>query len=488
MTTHYLACDLGADSGRLMLGTLAGGRLTLEEVHRFANAPVKAGGSLHWDWEGLWSELKKGLAKVSARRLPVSSISCDSWGVDYMLLDAQGRVMPPVYHYRDPRCQRGVERVRARVPWETVFAETGIQFMPLNTIYQLAAEEPGRLASADRLLGIGDAFNYFLSGAAKTEASLASTTQLYNPLARAWSRRLLEALEIPAGLWTEIVPSGTRLGLIGEGLSRETGLPRIEVIASCSHDTGAAVAAVPAGGGSWAYLSSGTWSLIGVELPAPIINDQCRDLNLTNEIGFGGTVRLLKNIIGLWLVQESRRAWSKAGRDHSFIELEELARSAPPFRSLIDPSDPRFLGPDDMPEKIAAQCRERGQPVPSGPGATIRAVYESLALFYRHTLRQIEQLIGRRIERLHIVGGGSKDGTLNQFAANALGIPVVAGPAEATAAGNLLIQAIALGHLPSLAAAREVVRRSLTGRTYLPEDAEAWEAACARFERLVAPV
>ncbi|HOX03741.1 MAG TPA: rhamnulokinase family protein [Candidatus Paceibacterota bacterium] len=488
MTTHYLACDLGADSGRLMLGTLAGGRLTLEEAHRFTNAPIKSGGSMHWDWEGLWGELKKGLAKVAERRLPVSSVSCDSWGVDYVLLDGQGRVMPPVHHYRDPRCQRGVERVRARVAWETVFAETGIQFMPLNTIYQLAAEEPGRLASAHRLLGIGDAFNYFLSGAAKTEASLASTTQLYNPLERTWSRRLLEALEIPAGLWTEIVPSGTRLGFMDEGLSRETGLPRIEVIASCSHDTGAAVAAVPAGGGSWAYLSSGTWSLIGVELPAPIINDQCRDLNLTNEIGYGGTVRLLKNIIGLWLVQECRRAWSKAGREYSFIELEELARSAPPFRSLIDPADARFLSPDDMPEKIAAQCRERGQPAPSDPGATIRAVYESLALFYRHTLRRIEQLIGRRIERMHIVGGGSKDGTLNQFTANALGIPVVAGPAEATAAGNLLIQAIALGHLPSLAAAREVVRQSLTGRTYLPEEAEAWEAAYRRFERLVAPV
>ncbi|MCL5097266.1 MAG: rhamnulokinase [Candidatus Omnitrophica bacterium] len=485
MTHHYLACDLGADSGRLMLGSLDEQRLALEELHRFPNSPAKLNGSLCWDIPRLLEELKAGLKKAAKRGLSIASISCDSWGVDYLLYNSKWELIPPTYHYRDARCQRGVERVRSKVDWNTVFDETGIQFMPLNTIYQLAAETPDRLGRAQRLLCIGDGFNFYLSGAAKAEVSLASTTQLYNPRTKTWSKRLIDALDLPIGLFPDIAPSGTRLGALKPELARETGLPAIQVVATCSHDTGAAVAAVPASGTDWAYLSSGTWSLIGVELAEPIITPACRDLNFTNEIGYGSSVRLLKNIIGLWLVQECRRHWAKESKPYDFASLERLAAAAPPFVSLINPADARFLAPDDMPAKIASYCREHQQPVPTDVGATVRCIYESLALLYRRTLLNVEKLIGRKIARLHIVGGGSKDSLLNQFSANALQIPVIAGPVEATAAGNVLIQAITLGHLPSLEAARQVVRHSMAGTTIQPEATAQWEQAYGRFEKLL---
>lgn len=485
MPTHYLACDLGADSGRLMLGTLTNGNIAVEELHRFPNGPVKTSGALHWNLDGLFAELKIGLKQAAARNLPIAGISSDSWGVDYVLLDDRGQVMPPVWCYRDARTAGGVETVRARVDWPATYAETGIQFMAINTIYQLATEPPERLARASQILLIGDAFNYFCSGVARNEVSLASTTQLYNPQAKAWSNKLLDALKLRENLLAPLCPSGTRLGPLKHSLATETGLSQIEVIASCSHDTGAAVAAVPASGENWAYLSSGTWSLIGVEWPEPVINDQARTLGFTNEIGHGDSVRLLKNIVGLWVVQECRRHWAREGKKYDFATLEKLAAEARPFVSLINPDDPRFMSPDDMPRKIAAFCRETGQPEPADPGACMRCIYESLALFYRVVLRRLERLTGRKIERLHIVGGGSKDMTLNQYAANALKIPLVVGPAECAALGNILVQAIALGHLPALAAAREVVRNSFELKTVTPQDAAQWDAAAARFEKLV---
>ncbi len=485
MPTHYLACDLGADSGRLMLGTLDNGKLILEELHRFSNGPVKTGDGLHWNIDGLFNELKAGLKKAAARRLPIASISTDSWGVDYVLYDGQGRILPPVWHYRDARTAVGVENAKARVDWPTIYSETGIQFMALNTIYQLAAEPPARLAGAKQLLLIGDAFNYFCSGTARNEVSLASTTQLYNPQTRTWSKKLLGALGLREELFAPLCPSGTRLGRLKKELAVETGLPQIEVIATCSHDTGAAVAAIPASGENWACLSSGTWSVMGVEWPQPVITELGRGFGFTNEIGFGNTVRLLKNIVGLWIVQECRRQWEKEGKKYDFAALEQLAAEAPPLVSLINPNDPRFLSPDGMPEKIAAYCRETGQPVPGNHGAFVRCIYESLALSYRAVLRRLNRLIGGRIERLHIVGGGSQARMLNQFAANAVKIPVLAGPTECTALGNILIQAITLGHLPSLAAAREVVRNSFELKTVTPQDAATWDAAAARFEKLL---
>jgi rhamnulokinase len=485
MPTHYLACDLGADSGRLMLGTLDGGKIVLEELHRFPNGPVKTSGALHWNFDALLNELKTGLKKAAARQLPIASISTDSWGVDYVLYDERGTVMSPVWCYRDSRTAFGVENAKSRTDWPTIYAETGIQFMALNTIYQLAAEPPERLARVKQLLLIGDAFNYFCSGVARNEVSLASTTQLYNPKTRTWSKKLLDALKLREDMFAPICASGTKLGPLKKNLATEVGLPQIEVIASCSHDTGAAVAAVPASGENWAYLSSGTWSLMGVEWPQPIITDQGRALGFTNEIGFGNSVRLLKNIVGLWIVQECRRQWTKEGKKYDFAALEQLAAAAPPFVSLINADDPRFLSPDNMPKKIAEFCQETGQPVPANHAAYMRCIYESLALFYRVVLRRIERLTGKKIGQLHIVGGGSKDATLNQFAANALKIPVIAGPTECTATGNMLVQAIALGHIPSHAAAREIVRNSFEMKTFTPQDSAQWDAAAARFEKLL---
>lgn len=468
-----------------MLGTLDGEKILLEELHRFSNAPVKTDGAMHWNIEGLFAELNVGLKQAAARKLPIASISTDSWGVDYVLYDADGKMMLPVWHYRDARTARGVENVKARVDWPMIYGETGIQFMAINTIYQLAAEPPERLAAAKQLLLIGDAFNYYCSGVAKNEESLASTTQLYNPRTKAWSEKLLAALGLRDEMFAPVVASGTKLGKLKPELAAETGLPEIEVIASCSHDTGAAVAAVPAAGESWAYLSSGTWSLMGVEWPQPIITEQGRDANFTNEIGFGGTVRLLKNIVGLWVVQECKRDWARQGRDYDYATLTRLAAEAKPFASLINPADPRFVSPDNMPAKIVAFCQETRQPVPETPGEFVRCALESLALFYRVTLRQLEGIIGRKIETLHIVGGGSQNQLLNQFAANSLQIPIVAGPTECTALGNILVQAIALGHLPSLASAREVVRESFAVATIKPQAASEWDAAFARFEKLL---
>ena len=482
MATHYLACDLGAESGRLMLGSLTEGKLALEEIHRFPNTPLKVDGSLHWDIPFLFEELKAGLRKVGTRGIPIASISTDSWGVDYTLFDPKGSLISPTFHYRDARTAQGVQNVRSRIDWPTIFSETGIQFMPLNTIYQLAAEPPERLARADRMLMIADAFNYLLCGEAKIEESNASTTQLYNPRTRRWSDLLIAALGLPQKLFPPIVPAGTKLGQLKPDLASASGLGRIEVIASCSHDTGAAVAGVPASGGHWAYVSSGTWSLLGVELASPILSEACRELNFTNEIGFGASVRLLKNIIGLWLVQECRRQWAAAGEEYDYATLTSLAAAARPFVSLINPADPRFVSPGDMPEKIAGFCRETQQPVPESPGAFIRCALESLALLYRRTLRQVESLIRKRIERLHIVGGGSRNALLNQFTANALQIPVMTGPIEATAAGNVLIQAIALGHVPSLDAAREIVRNSFETAVVAPADDAVWETQYRRFE------
>ena len=485
MAMHYLACDLGADSGRLILGTLDHGKISLEELHRFPTGATKVAGALHWEFDRLLNELKAGLKIAAAKKLPIASISTDSWGVDYVVYDERGLPMLPVWCYRDSRTVAGVEIVKDKVEWPVIYAETGIQFMALNTIYQVATEPAERLAKAKHILLIGDAFNFFCSGVARNEVTNASTTQLYNPTQKLWSKRLFTALGLREGLFAPICPSGTKLGPLKKNLALEVGLPPIEVVASCSHDTGAAVAAVPASGENWAYLSSGTWSLMGVEKSQPVINEQSRNLGFTNEIGYGDTVRLLKNIVGLWLIQESRRHWNKNGKKLEFADLEKLAGAAPPFISLINPDDPRFLSPDDMPGKIADFCRETGQPVPTDIGASVRCIYESLALFYRCTLRKIERLTGQKIERMHIVGGGSKDTTLNQFTANALKIPVLAGPTECAALGNILVQAIALGHVESHEAAREIVRNSFELKTFTPQDAAHWDAAAARFEKLL---
>jgi len=495
-TTHHLAVDLGAESGRVMLGTVGTDRLSLEEVHRFSNVPLRTDAGLHWNIPALFSGVKEGLSKAGERGIPIASVSCDSWGLDYVLLDAWNKTIEPVFHYRDARTKAGVKTLLAKLKWEDIFAETGVQFMPINTLFQLAAETPGRLARAAKVMPVGDAFNWMLSGVGRAEASLASTMQLYKPRARAWSPTLLKAVGLAPSKMAPLVSAGTRLGKLLPKLAEETGLGPIEVIATCSHDTGAAVVAVPAVGGtqnskpdirnpSWAYLSSGTWSLMGVEVVEPVITDVCRSLNFTNEIGFANSVRLLKNISGLWLVQECRRSWARAGKELDYDTLTSLAAEAKPFNSLINPADPRFLAPSDMPAAISEFCEVTGQPVPGTFGAFIRCALESLALLYRRTLRELEMLTGTRVGVLHVVGGGSKNELLNQFTANACGVPVHAGPAEATAVGNILVQAIALRTIYSLDAGRDLVRRSFGVRAFTPRDRQDWERVSQRFERLL---
>jgi len=481
----YLACDLGAESGRVMLGTLIDGRLELEELHRFPNVPIRDGESRHWNVPALRDGILAGLKIAAERGGEVRSVSCDSWGLDCVLLDEDGELMEPAFHYRDPRTGEGVKRVFAKLPWPEVFAETGIQFMPINALYHLAMETPERLAAARTIITLGDAFNYFLCGVAKSEVSLASTTQLYNPVRRQWSAKVLDAVGLTPEVFPEIVQPGTTLGSLKGDVRDTTGLGEVEVVACCTHDTGSAVAAVPAAGSNWAYLSSGTWSLMGVEIPEPLISDECRKLNFTNEIGYGDSVRLLKNIIGLWLVQECRRTWEAAGEVHDYDELARLAAEAEPFRSLIDPDDERFLAPANMPESIAEYCRETGQPEPRSPGEFVRCCLESLALLYRRTLRRVESLTGKTIDTLHIVGGGSRNELLNQFTADACEVDVVAGPVEATALGNVLVQAIAAGEVKDLASGRELVARSFAVRTIKPGDTGDWRRAAERFEALV---
>lgn len=488
MTNFYLAFDLGAESGRLMLGVLDRGRLSLQELHRFLNTPVQKGGSLQWDVENLFQEVMIGLRKAGEHEDPISSISCDAWGLDYLLFDSNGNVISPAYHYRDERTNASAKAVLKRISWESIFDQTGIQYMPINTLFQLAAEPDKRLRKADKLLTIGDGFNYLLSGVARVDQSSASTTQLYNPRNEDWADELIRDLGFPRSIFPQIVPCGTKLGPLRDDILKQSGLEhedvdQIEVITSCSHDTAAAVAAVPATGRDWAYLSSGTWSLLGTESPVPFMTSVCRDFNFTNEIGYGGSVRVLKNIIGLWIVQECRREWARKEQDYDYAMLGHLAASSDPFVYLINPEDPRFLTPGDMPNKIKAFCKETGQRAPKKPGEFIRCVLESLALLYRRTLRQLEDCTGRKFERLHIVGGGSQNSVLNHFTANAVQIPVVVGPVEATAIGNVLVQAITLGHISSLEEARRIVRDSFPIQTIQPREASMWEAGAERFEQ-----
>ncbi|MEX2116168.1 MAG: rhamnulokinase family protein [Bacteroidota bacterium] len=467
---HYLACDLGAESGRVMLGSFDGARLSVREVHRFPNTPLRTDGSLRWDITRLFAEIEKGLAAAAREGIPISSVSCDSWGVDYVLLGGKSSNAGMPYHYRDQRTNKAFERAFAIAPAQRIFEETGIQFMPINTLYQLHDDlinRPAALREAETLLTIADYFNYRLSGVAKVEASLASTTQLYNPRTRSWSSDLITQFGFPTHIFPEIVPSGTVLGDVLPELVRETGLQGCRVVAGVSHDTAAAVAAVPSEDGQWAYLSSGTWSLLGVEIASPVITPRSLDYNFTNEIGFGGSIRLLKNIPGMWIIQGCRRSWAAHGKEYSYETLATMAEESG-TRSIIDPMDERFVSPDDMAAEVEGFCRDTHQAVPKTPGETVRCVLESLAASYRQKLDQVEELIDRRVETLHIVGGGSRNKLLNQLAADAVGRTVKAGPVECSAIGNIIVQAIALGDIASLSDARQIVRNSFSVETYTP--------------------
>lgn len=484
---HYVACDLGAESGRVMLATLGNGKLTLEEIHRFPTGGMWVNGTYRWDVLHFFEELKAGLRKIALSGVKPVSLSADTWGVDYVLLKGDEPMLTAPFHYRDARTDAYPEKAFKTVSSEEIYRETGLQFMHFNTLYQLLEDlvrRPEIVGLADRMIPIGDYFNYLFSGKICAEVSFVSTTQLYNPKSRGWSKTLVDRFKIPARLLPEIVASGTVLGKLKDEVAKETRLEGVKVVATCTHDTGCAVAGVPGEGDDWAYLSSGTWSLLGVELPEPVITEKALQYNVTNEVGYGHSIRFLKNLSGLWIVQESRRVWADEGKEYGYDELTRMASEAAPLKSLINPTDSRFARAGEMTRKIADFCRETGQPVPSTPGEFVRCGLESLALLYRRTLSRMEELTGRTFRRLHIVGGGSKNALLNQFAANACGVRVLAGPVEATAIGNVLIQAIAMGDLKDLAAARRVIRDSFVLQEFSPQDVARWKTAMERFERL----
>ena len=492
-TECYLAVDLGAESGRVVAGLFDGSRVELKEVHRFPNGPVALADTLRWDVLRLWSEIQAGAARAAETfASSVRSIGVDTWGVDYVLMSASDEMLGHPYHYRDSRTAGLLAKATTRVPKPEIFAATGLQFMEINTLYQLLAVQqssPQLLDLADRLLLMPDFFHWCLSGSRVVEFTNATTTQCFHPVEGQWSFDLLRRFDLPTHIFGQVVPPGTKLGALRAGVASATGLGRIDVVAPATHDTGSAVAAVPTentGRPNWAYISSGTWSLIGLEVKEAVLSDKALAYNVTNEGGIDGTYRLLKNVMGLWLVQECRRSLERQGKRLDYATLVREAAQAAPFRSLVDPDDAGFLKPDDMPTALKQWCRNSGQPVPETIGELVRCALESLALKYRMVLERLEELSGTPVEVIHIVGGGSQNELLNQFTADACRRPVIAGPVEATALGNVLVQARTAGEVGSLADIRGVVRASYDLRRYEPTESRQWQEALERFRALAA--
>jgi len=477
----YLAIDLGAESGRAMLGQFDGAQLKLSEVHRFPNVPVRLPDGLYWDVLRLWDEIKAAIGlTVRQHGKQLAGIGIDTWGVDFGLLDRQGALVSNPYHYRDNRTDGMMDEAFRRMPREQIFELTGIQFMQLNTLYQLLALVVNRSPSldiAETFLTMPDLFNYWLSGQKVCEFSIATTTQCYDPRQCAWSAPLLDAMGIPRRIFPEVIAPGTRLGPLASSVAEEVGVKDVPVVAPACHDTGSAVVAVPAQSTDFSWISSGTWSIMGAEVNAPVINARTLEFNLTNEGGVAGTFRLSKNITGLWLIQECRRTWAREGKELSYDEITQMATQASPFEAVVDTDDGEFLKPGDMPARIRAYCQRTSQSVPASNEAVVRCALEGIALKYRWVLERLEELVGHRLEPIHIVGGGTRNRLLNQFTADATGRRVIAGPVEATATGNLLMQAVALGHLGSLQDARAVVRRSFAPQVFEPVDRAGWDEA-----------
>ena len=463
-----LAIDIGAESGRVMAVHFDGSGLQLEEVHRFPNHALTVNGTLQWDILGLWREVQAGIVRSKAQSAdPPASLALDTWGVDFGLLDRNGDLIGNPVCYRDGRTEGMMEAVFARVPQAEVFAQTGIQFIAINTLYQMMSlVESGspHLQIAARFLTVPDLLNFWLSGAQVCEFSNATTTQMLNPFTRTWADGMLDELGIPPNLFPEVVQPGTRLGTF-EG---------IPVIAPACHDTGSAVAGVPAQTRNFAYISSGTWSLVGLEVPQPVVNQAALAVNATNEGGVYGSFRLLKNVMGLWLLQQCRSTWETAGRAYSYPQLVSLAESAGPLRSFVNPNDDRFLPPGDHPAHIQDFCAQSGQPRPHSDAAIARCVFDSLALAYRDVLFELRTLTGRTIEAIHVVGGGSRNRLLNQLTADAASIPVLAGPGEATVIGNALVQLISLGELANLDEGRQLVTEIADLERFEPRGQEEW--------------
>ena len=477
---QYIAIDLGAESGRVMLSTVDSQTMTLKEAHRFGNGPIQKDNSLRWDFNSLMKEIKTGVAAaVKQSNGPIAGIGVDSWGVDFGLLDADGSLVDTPYNYRDSRTDGMLEKAFELMDKRSVYDNTGIQFMQLNTIYQLLAlrlaNDPS-LTKAKSLILIADLVAYNLCGKCFCEYSLASTSQLMDMRTGQWSKEVFDKLSLPLDIMPEIVAPGTVVGKLTDEVAAELGCDPIDVIAVGSHDTASAIAGVPAANGkNWAYLSSGTWSLMGLEVPTAIINDKTFEYQFTNEGGIGNTIRLLKNIMGLWLVQECRRQWQREGTDLSYTEITQMARQAKPFAGYIDLDYHDFLSPGDMPAKINKYLKETGQNTIDDKGQLVRMVLENLAFRYRWVMEKLEDIQGKKVDVLHIVGGGIQNELLCQFAANATGKEVVAGPIEATASGNIITQALATGQIDSLNKEREIIANSYELKRYSPQQKDLWD-------------
>jgi len=481
-----LAFDLGASSVRAAIGQFDGERLDVREVHRFPNDSVRIGDRLHWDILRIYHEVKQGfIAAKSAAPGPITSFGIDSWGLDFGLLDRNDELIGNPYHYRDDRNPIAAERVVERVPRAEIFARTGIQFTPINTLNQFEALRNSRvLAEAETFLQIPDLVRFFLTGEKTSEYTDGTTTQFMGLHSRSWDRELLAKLDLPHHMLGPIVEAPLLAGSLRAGVAAELGVGRVTSTVIAEHDTASAVAAIPAEG-DFAYVSCGTWALLGTELDAPIADARALEWNFTNEGGLNGTYRLLKNICGLWLLESCRRSWATEGTSLSFDAMHAAIASAEPFRSLIDPDAPEFFSPSSMPEAIRAVCSQGGQPAPESQAQILRCLHESLALKFQYVFDRVERLSNRRFSALHLVGGGANNATLCQFTANAIGRPVLAGPIEATVIGNLLVQLIATGHIANVAEAREVVRRSFPVTRYEPVETLAWQEQCHNYEAML---
>lgn len=481
-----LAFDFGASSGRAMLGVFDGNSIRIEEIHRFSNDPVIINKTMYWDILRLVHEIKQGLIKAKSHDF--ESIGIDTWGVDFGLLDEKGYLLENPIHYRDIRTQGMMEESFNRISKENFYDITGNQFMELNTVFQLLAlvkERPELLERVDKMLLMPDLMNYMLTGEKFSEYSIASTTQLLNAKNRKWSNEVLEKLKIPKNILPPIIKTGTKVGVLSEDIAMELEIPRVEVIAVAGHDTQSAMVAVPAQEDDFIFLSCGTWSLLGTELKEPIINEKSKAYNITNEGGYGDKISFLKNIIGLWLIQESRRQWIREGKEYSFSELEAQAAITKPFKCFIDPDAPEFVGPGNIPRRIQEFCYRTNQEIPESIGEIVRCINESLALKYRMALEEIKDCTNKSYENIYMVGGGNQSKLLCQMTANACGCQVVSGSSEATVLGNIIIQFISRGIIKDIKTAREILSRSDEVRYYERQDEEIWNTAYKRYKEII---
>lgn len=483
MTKRVLAFDFGASSGRAIIGCFDGDKITLEEVHRFSNDPVSVGGTVYWDVLRLFYEIKQGIIKAKIAG-GFDSIGIDTWGVDFGLIDSEGKLMENPVHYRDARTVGLVDEAFKTMPKEKLYGITGIQFMELNTLFQLISLKkyrPWMLERADKMLFMPDLFGYMLTGKMCAEYSIASTSQLIDLDKRTWSKEILDAFGIKESVFAPLVQPGTVLGELSKEICEECGVDPVPVISVCGHDTQSAITSVPCEDGDFAFLSSGTWSLFGTELDKPIVNETSMNINITNEGGFDGSTGFLKNIIGLWLIQESRRQWKREGKEYSYADLEKLALAAEPFKCFIDPDAPEFVPHGNIPERVREFCRKTGQYVPETVGEIMRCIYESLAMKYRLTFEKLRECTERDYPVIHVIGGGTKDGLLCQMTANSCDRTVKAGPIEATVMGNVAVQLMSDGSVKNIGQARKIVADSSELKTFEPKDTDKWAGAYEDF-------